>query len=149
MAYSVRSQWQKVFKITKLPIYPITNFPSVFNKSPMAFRTIAVRVVEEFFIIFGNHRPMFHAIYASACGAKEGRPEAFEVVERSGVGCRQACPKSKLGASGEHHALLPNETADADCATVFGKAVGMSSWQDLHHAGSLAAQRAAKHGSQG
>jgi hypothetical protein len=58
----------------------------------MTFRAIAVRVVEEFFIIFRNNGPMFHAIHASACRAIEGSPEVFEVVEPGGVRGRQASP---------------------------------------------------------
>ncbi len=133
------------YPITQLPNYQTTQSRSVFNQPSMPFRTIAVRVVKEFFIVFRNHRPMFHAIDAGACGAIERRPEMFEVVEPGSVGCCQAYLQSKMGAFGEHHPLLSNETADADCATVFGKAVGVSRGQDLHHAGSLAAQRAGKH----
>lgn len=83
---------------------------------------------------------MFHAIDAGACGAIERRPEMFEVVEPGSVGCCHACLQSELGTLGEHHPLLSNETADADCATVFGKTVGVPRGQDLHYAGNLAAQ---------
>ena len=110
----------------------------------MAFRAIAMRVVEEFFIVFGNHRPMYYAIDACACWAIEGRPEMFEIVEPCGVGGRKAGSKNKLGSFREHHPLLADETTDADCATVFGQAVEMASRQDLHHAGIVAAQRAGK-----
>ena len=57
--------------------YPI---PSVFNKPPMAFRAITMRVVKKFFIVFRNYSPMFHAIYASASRTIEGGPKLFEAV---------------------------------------------------------------------
>jgi hypothetical protein len=54
--------------------------PSVFNQPSMAFRAVAVRVVEEFLIIFRNHGPMLHAINAGARWAIEGSPKLFEAM---------------------------------------------------------------------
>jgi hypothetical protein len=113
----------------------------------VAFRAVTVRLVEEFFIVFGNHGPMFPAIYARACRAVEGGPKAFEIVQPGWIDACQAHPKSNVGACGEDHPFLSNETADEDCATVLGKAVGMSGGQDFDNTGSLATERAAKHSS--
>ena len=46
----------------------------------MAYRAVAVRVVEKFLIVFWNHGPMFHAIHAGAGRTIERGPELFEGV---------------------------------------------------------------------
>lgn len=82
-----------------------------------------MRMVEEFLVIFRNHGPVLHAIVALTSRAIERSPKLFESVQRGGIGCREAGSKSGFSALGEHHTLLADETTDANCAAVFGKAL--------------------------
>jgi len=70
----------------------------------------------------------------------------FDLIKSGRMGLLKACAKGLVRVSGQKDALLPDETRDANCATVFSKTVGMSWRQHFHCACGFTAEAAIEAG---